>query len=208
MRRETVNALSPFLNDGRYLKTLSELSKSDPNDGSAPNYCLSSGSALGDLPALDFDAIKSHWSDSRGFPFRCRSADALLERVNEFYLVEFKSGKVPVANWIRKVYDSSIALVDNGVLTWHECQTCLTFILVQVDADRYFPNYDLGRRMRKSYGSRWEYDPADIPPQTVNSDPRILTGQVAHRIYVMNVPDFQAFAARWPQVGQQILEHG
>ena len=64
------------------------------------------------------------------------------------------------------------------------------FVSVQVDARDRFQYYELR-------GQKYEYELQDIKPKQANLDPRVLTGQVAKKVYVMDVPDFVSYAESW-----------
>ena len=113
-----------------------------------------------------------------------------------WYLIEFKTGKAEVWATARKIYDSVISLVENGVLTFKECREKLTFLLVMKEADR-FRYYNLGKIVNKDYGEVWEYDVRDIPSQMENTDPRILTGQLVQKVFVLSVDDFCSYVHDW-----------
>ena len=189
MRDSDILNMPPPLSEGRFIKSLSVLSESLAKAGESIKRCLDPNSKVGQLTAIDFDGIKDVWCDGV-FPFKCKSPDALFYQDDVWHLIEFKTGSSRVESIIRKLYDSVILLVSHNVLSWEECREKLRFISVQVDAKRRFQYYEL-----RDQG--YEYELQDIKPKQVNLDPRILTGQVAKKVYVMDVPDFATYAASW-----------
>ena len=176
------SALPAELRADRFRKTLADLSKTKPKSGEEVRYCLDPDSAVGQIKALDFDAIKSAWY-AEGFVFLGKSADALIVDGGDYFLVEFKVSKMPVAETMRKVYDSAVALVEHGILTWESCRQRLSFILVGKQARlRFDRNY--GRLAAEFMAENY---------RNADADPRILTGQVVREVYVMDVPDFTSF---------------
>lgn len=189
MRNSDILSMPSPLSESRFVKSLSALSESLPKAGEPIKRCLDPNSRVGQLTAIDFDGIKNVWCDG-AFPFRCKSSDALFYQDGVWHLIEFKTGSARVESIIRKLYDSVILLVSHNVLSWKECCEKLIFISVQVDAKDRFQYYELR-------GRGYEYELEDIKTGQVNFDPRIPTGQVAKKVYVMDVPDFVAYAASW-----------
>ena len=189
MRDSDISNMPFPLSESRFVKSLSALSENLPKEGEPVKRCLAQDSKVGQLTAIDFDAVKDAWC-AGAFPFKCKSSDALFCQDDVWHLIEFKTGGARVENIIRKLYDSVILLVDHNVLSWEECCEKLMFISVQVDAKDKFQYYELR-------GQGYEYELQDLKPRQANFDPRILTGQVAKKVYVMDVPDFVSYAETW-----------
>lgn len=189
MRNSDISNMPSPLSERRFVKSLSALSENLPRAGEPVKRCLEQDSRVGQLSAIDFDAVKDAWC-AGAFPFKCKSSDALFYQDGVWHLVEFKTGGARVENIIRKVYDSVILLVSHNVLSWEECREKLMFVSVQVDARDRFQYYELR-------GQKYEYELQDIKPKQANLDPRVLTGQVAKKVYVMDVPDFVSYAESW-----------
>ena len=190
MRKSDISNMPSPLSESRFVKSLSALSENLPRAGEPVKRCLAPDSRVGQLTAIDFDGVKDAWCFG-AFPFKCKSADALFYQNGAWHLIEFKTGSSRVESIIRKLYDSAILLVSHNVLSWEECREMLIFISVQVDAKDRFRYYEL----RKDQG--YEYELRDIKPKQANLDPRIPTGQVAKKVYVMDVPDFVSYASTW-----------
>lgn len=194
---EAAFALLPEdLRDGRFRKNFAELSKTHPKPGDPIAYCIPPGSPRAALQAVEFDAVKEHYYKVQ-LPFLNKSADALYIHQDEWFLIEFKTGGAPVWGTVRKAYDSVITLFEHDILSLADCREKLTFILVRENAKKLFPYYDLGKMTEKNYGPKWEYDVADISASIADADPRVLTGQIAKKVYVMDVPDFVGFSSAW-----------
>ena len=189
MRDSDISNMPFPLSESRFVKSLSALSENLPKEGEPVKRCLAQDSKVGQLTAIDFDAVKDAWC-AGAFPFKCKSSDALFCQDDVWHLIEFKTGGARVENIIRKLYDSVILLVGHNVLSWEECCEKLMFISVQVDAKDKFQYYELR-------GQGYEYELQDLKPRQANFDPRILTGQVAKKVYVMDVPDFVSYAETW-----------
>ena len=189
MRDSDISNMPFPLSESRFVKSLSALSENLPKEGEPVKRCLAQDSKVGQLTAIDFDAVKDAWC-AGAFPFKCKSSDALFCQDDVWHLIEFKTGGARVENIIRKLYDSVILLVGHNVLSWEECCEKLMFISVQVDAKDKFQYYELR-------GQGYEYELQDLKPRQANFDPRSLTGQVAKKVYVMDVPDFVSYAETW-----------
>lgn len=188
----SLEPLLEFQANNEFVDSLYNLSAARQRDGSGRDKtCLPQSSPAGRFMAINLDKVKSLFCRSRGYPLGGLSADALLMQGDELYLIEFKTSKLRDGEWYRKIYDSVLFLVELGVLTWQDCRDHLTFVTVQTDAGVRFRNYNLGERTGKSYGPIWEYDPADV--KDPDADARVLTGQVAKRIYRLTPDDFDAF---------------
>ena len=85
------------------------------------------------MEAIDFDAVKEFLRKD-GFVFKGKSADALFISGDDYYLIEFKTGRINTAEILRKAYDSVMALIEFDVVEWQQCKSLLSFILVGTEA--------------------------------------------------------------------------
>ena len=185
MTPEDFNKLPEDLRESRFRRSLSELSATDARPDGSREYCIVPDSTIGHLLAMDFDLVKEHWRKDR-LVFMGKSADALLVNGEDWYLIEFKTGGINVAESLRKVYDSAIALVEFGVLTWEQCKSRLTFILVGKEVETRLDQ--LRRKSRSDY-----MDPAY---KAVDLDPRTVEGQVVKEFLIFTPSEFESFASR------------
>lgn len=189
--------------DKDFLQSLSTLSASKNDSDNGRKYVISSESDVGRFEAVDFDAVKNEWYKNRGkFDTLPKSADALIVDGDEFFLVEFKTKTIERADILRKAYDSAMALVEFGGLSWKRCKEHLTFILVGSEADTRLA--DLRKISLDDYMSP-SYNGAD-------SDPRTVTGQIVKEFLLFTPEEFEAFAVErnWtrPKEASQTTEPG
>lgn len=163
-------------------KSLAELSATTPQVGCCKIFCINPSSNAGMVQAVDFDAVKNHWRNGK-FVFPGKSADALIVHDSEYYLCEFKTGRIIIADILRKVYDSALALVEFNVLNWEQCKQHLTFILVGIDIENRFA------QLRHKN----EADYMDPSYPSTNIDPRIVTGQAVKQFNILSPSEFAEF---------------
>ena len=177
-------------------KTFKELSKSNA-DPANPVYCVNAGGYCEKLIGIDFDDVTSRYY--RQIPHTVASPDALYIWQDEIFLIEFKTGGAPAEDLYRKFYDGSILLVESGALSFDECRTHVTGVLVWSDADHagnHDMPYDLPGTSRPAGSPRYEYAvPKDLSLMKPSSDFRILSSYLLDKVYVLTPNDFDAFAA-------------
>lgn len=61
---------------------------------------------------IDFDAVKNDYTKDFGLKKTPKSNDALIKRDDQFYFIEFKSGRVNKHDIMKKIYDSLLILMD------------------------------------------------------------------------------------------------
>ena len=183
MTPDDFNKLPDDLREYRFRKSLGELSATDARPDGSREYCIALDSAICHLLAIDFDSVKEYWRKDR-LVFMGKSADALLVDGEDWYLIEFKTGGINVAESLRKVYDSAMALVEFGILTWEQCKSRLTFILVGKEVETRL------EQLRKK--SRSEY--MDLAYKAVDLDPRTVEGQIVKEFLIYTPSEFETLA--------------
>ena len=171
------------MRDVGFRKSLSELSATKSKLEEDKKYCIEPTSRAGRVQAVDFDAVKEYWRSGR-FVFKGKSADALIVDGSEYYLIEFKTGRIVADDLLRKVYDSAMALVEYNVLTWDQCKQHLTFVLVGTEVEMR-----LAHLRKKS-----AVDYTNPSYSGVNQDPRTVVGQVVKGFEIYTPAEFVAFA--------------
>lgn len=182
MKLSDFNLLPSDLRNMAFRNSLAELSATKSKNDEDEKYCIEPTSSAGRVQAVDFDAVKEYWRGGR-FVFKGKSADALIVDGSEYYLIEFKTGRIDTAELLRKAYDSVLALVEYNVLTLDQCKQHLTFLLVGTEAEMR-----LGQLRKKSVV---EYmNPSYI---CVNRDPRTVVGQVVKCFEIYTPEEFETF---------------
>lgn len=166
-----ISPLCPFLASSAFCRSLSDLSATRGER----NRCLRQDVFSGEIAALRFDDVKAKFC-RMGYPRGGLSADALLMQGDRLILVEFKTSSIGDAEFFRKIYDSAILLVENGVLSWDDCRRHLVFCLVQSDLERYIGG---------NYATN------------LDRNPRSLEGQVVDKVYRVSPEDFDRMARSW-----------
>ena len=183
MKQSDFGLFPKDLRDMSFRKSLAELSATKSKLEEDKKYCIEPTSSAGMVQALDFDAVKEHWRDGK-FVFKGKSADALIVDGSEYYLIEFKTGRIVADDLLRKVYDSAMALVEYNVLTWDQCKQHLTFVLVGTEVETR-----LAHLRKKSVA-----DYTNPSYSGVNQDPRTVVGQVVKGFEIYTPAEFEAFA--------------
>ena len=184
MRQEDYDKLPQDLRDSRFHKSLAELSAAKDSTGNVIRYCLDPESDAGQLKAIDFDAVKGYWRKDC-FVFKGKSADALFVNGDDYYLIEFKTGGINVADILRKAYDSVIALVEFGVLDWNQCKKQLSFILVGTEVKERLQHLLCISRsdyMHPSYHG-------------LDTDPRTIEQQIVREFVIHTPSTFKLFVS-------------
>ena len=182
MKPNDFDLLPSDLQDMVFRKSLADLSATKPKPEEEKRYCIGPTSSAGKVQAVDFDAVKEYWRGGR-FVFKGKSADALIVDGPEYYLIEFKTGRIDTAESLRKAYDSAMALVEYNVLTWDQCKQHLTFLLVGTEAE-----IRLGQLRNKSVA-----DYMNPSYSCVNHDPRTVVGQVVKSFEIYTPEEFETF---------------
>lgn len=184
MKQEDYCKLPQVLQESRFRKSLAVLSIAEKSDNSTTEYCLDPDSDVGKLEAIDFDAVKEVWR-KEGFVFKGKSADALFLAGDDYYLIEFKTGGINVADILRKAYDSVIALVEFGVLDWNQCKKQLSFILVGTEVKERLQHLLCISRsdyMHPSYHG-------------LDTDPRTIEQQIVREFVIHTPSTFKLFVS-------------
>ena len=134
MKPGDFNFLLSDLRDMAFRNSLVELSAAKSKLEEDKRYCIEPTSSAGSVQAVNFDAVKDYWRNGK-FMFKGKSADALIVDGVEYYLIEFKTGRIDTAESLRKAYDSAMALVEYNILTWDQCKQHLTFVLVGTEVE-------------------------------------------------------------------------
>ena len=183
MKQSDFDRLHDGLQNVVFRKPLAELSATKAKSGAEKKYCIAPTSNAGNVQAIDFDSVKDYWRDGK-FVFKGKSADALIVDGSEYYLIEFKTGGIDIADTLRKAYDSAMALVEYNVLTWDQCKQHLTFVLVGTEVETR-----LAHLRKKSVA-----DYTNPSYSGVNQDPRTVVGQVVKGFEIYTPTEFEAFA--------------
>lgn len=177
------------LRNADWLEPFSELSYSTEHHAS----CIQTGTACGNIQALNFDTIKEHWYGD-AFHDQVKSADALYVDKGVWYLVGFKYGGAKAYDVVKKYYDSILGLVEHGCLSWRDCRERLKTVLVWSGAT-CFDAYDIGKKSGEARCPSWSCFPRDVKNMNANTDFRILLGHFVSDAYVMGIDDFVSFTA-------------
>lgn len=175
------------------IQSLSDLSVSDQGK-SCLNTTQHVHAAL--LQAVNFDKVKENWYQER-FPNQVKSCDALYYHDDNYYLLEFKTGKVNGLDVFRKIYDSIIGLMEHKKLTLDECRRQLNVILIANHAENS-PNAPLDNHLQKQ--SQWEYSmDKSFLEKLKDNDIRRLTNYLVKWAYRMTPDVFETFVheKRW-----------
>lgn len=184
MRQEDYCKLPQILRESRFRKSLAVLSVAHKSDGRTTEYCLDPESDVGKLEAIDFDAVKEFLRKD-GFVFKGKSADALFISGDDYYLIEFKTGRINTAEILRKAYDSVMALIEFDVVEWQQCKSLLSFILVGTEAKERVSH--LLKKSRDEYMSPTY--------KGVDADPRTIVGQIVKEFLICTHDDFNKFVS-------------
>ena len=188
MKPSDFDGLSDDLRNEDFRKPLAELSATKAKLGAEKKYCVAPTSNAGKVQAIDFDLVKDYWRDGK-FVFKGKSADALIVDGLEYYLIEFKTGGINIADTFRKACDSAMALVEHNVLTWDQCRHHLTFVLVGAEVEKR-----LEQIRKKSVADCMNPSCSDV-----NNDPRTVVGQVVKNFEIYTPAEFEDFvlAKQW-----------
>ena len=185
--------IQDILGTRKFRKSLTILSATKKKAGAKRRWGICPQSDVGRFRAVDFDSVKNEWyRDKAKFVFLPKSADALIVDGDEFFLVEFKTEKIERAEILRKAYDSAIALVEFGGLSWKTCKEHLTFIVVGSEAGNRLADL---RKISCNDFMLPSYNGA-------GSDPRTVIGQIVKEFLLFTPGEFVAFAAKrnWTRV--------
>lgn len=106
MREEVMNALPKLLKE--HITTLKKASA----DGSNKAYMCESK-----MEIIDFDKIPNEYARGKGWNGVPKSNDALyIDVQGKWYFIEFKNGTIAKDDIYRKIYDSLIMLIEEGVI--------------------------------------------------------------------------------------------
>ena len=122
------------------------------------------------------------------FRITTRQSTVMIEPLSDDPLVS------DVDEMYRKLYDSCIMLVEVGVLTWNDCRSYVTGVLVQENAPHRFSAYDLPGTTRPATAPLYEYAlPSDLALMKPDTDYRLLAGYLMKKVYVLTPNDFDVF---------------
>ena len=168
--------------------TFLEISTNDKGE-----ECVIADGYCADLSAIKFDDVKVNWYGLT-LPNQVRSCDALFVDEDNFYLIEFKTGKPENIDIHRKIYDSVIALMEHGVLTLSDCRDHLQYIVVS----RHYKDTVSGSLLgylEDGMLEPWEYR---VDRQTLETwdkhEIRKLTNFLFSKVYKLSLLEFERFA--------------
>lgn len=171
-------------------KPLGELSANDQGA-----RCLDASLGCSALDAVSFDRVKEDWYNARFF-HQVRSADALYKHGERYYLIEFKTGKPENMDLHRKLYDSVIGLMENGVLALADCRTKLQYVIVSLHYKPCDCHAEMLDHFEAADTEPWDYEVTKAALDSWdNNDIKKLTGFLVEKIYKLCPSDFERFAA-------------
>lgn len=172
------------------VETLWEISK---NDAGEP--CVTEDGYSASLKAINYDTIKRAWYE-KDFPHQVKSCDALYADGRKLYLIEFKTGKPKNFDIHRKIYDSIIALVEHGVLSWQECREHVQYLIVSKRYESPEPD-SLLAYLEVELREPWDYVADRQTREMWNEhDIRKLTSFLFEKAFKLSLQDFDLFAQR------------
>lgn len=82
-----------------------------------------------------FDEVKEKYASHKVGAFPCSVDGLFIDECSDFVLVEFKSGSVDLKQFVQKIYDSSLILIDQQNKTVKWLRENVRLILVHAEKD-------------------------------------------------------------------------